>query len=746
MKYGKKNEIKIDPLAYNLMLIGESGIGKEQPVSEPVLTEFGWLKMGDIKVGTRVFGEDGELHTVTAIYPQGIKDVYEVTFRDGTKTRCGLDHLWTVSTKKQRESMRKNNDYRFKVLTLKEIIKDYKTENKNYKRNGHKYKYKYNVPINKPINFNIYKDSELYIDPYVLGLLLGDGGFTEDVITFTNSENDLFDELSEWCNNNNLELKFRHFENHKQANICIKDKNKESNNSLMKYIKELGLHGCDSRNKFIPNKYLYSSIKSRIDLLSGIINTDGSVINKTIVVSTYSEILANNIAELARSLGFVCRISNYDRTNNKSTKKYSKEIEYHISIIGNDYSVLRLSNKHKNRLLKKNAKYVKSIINIKLIGKEESQCIMVDNPNHLYITNDYIVTHNTTVIKEYCEKLAGDSYIFLETGKEDGANAISGINYLNCPDWESDYDEDLNSIGFNTFIEDVIENRSTDWKDLRVVVIDTIDELFSIAEPEVIEMHNREYPKKRIKSIKGAFGGFQAGEDKVIEIILDRLWALKKVGVSFIVIGHTKNRNVTDPVTGEDYLQLTTNMPQKYFNSIKTKVHFLGVAAIDRKIIKENTGKKDFVTKEIIKKGVVKEEIRKITFRDDNFVIDSKSRFSDIVESIPLDSDELIKAITDAIKNEQKKSGIPIKEAEKKQKEEEKKRLQRIAEEEKNRKNEEELDNMITNITDFFRENKLNTDIVKPIMVKVHELGYSNPKEISSIEDANTIYNMINNN
>ena len=72
--------------------------------------------------------------------------------------------------------------------------------------------------------------------------------------------------------------------------------------------------------------------------------------------------------------------------------------------------------------------------------------------------------------------------------------------------------------------------------------------------------------------------------------------------------------------------------------------------------------------------------------------------------------------------------------------------MQRIAEEEKNRKNEEELDNMITNITDFFRENKLNTDIVKPIMVKVHELGYSNPKEISSIEDANTIYNMINNN
>ena len=262
----------------------------------------------------------------------------------------------------------------------------------------------------------------------------------------------------------------------------------------------------------------------------------------------------------------------------------------------------------------------------------------------------------TTIIKEYCEKLAGeDGYMFLEIGKEDGADAIAGINYLTCPEWDADYDEVTNSIGFITFIEDVINNKSTDWPDLKVVVIDTYDELFAIAEPRVIVMHNNENPNKRVKSIKAAFGGFQAGEDKTIEIVLDALWSLKRVGVSFIVIGHTKNRNVTDTVTGEDYLQLTSNMPQKYFNAIKTKVHFLGVAAIDREIVKEKTGKKNVVTGQDIKKGVVKSETRKITFRDDNFVIDSKSRFANIVESIPFDSDELIKAITDAIKNELKK-------------------------------------------------------------------------------------------
>lgn len=349
----------------------------------------------------------------------------------------------------------------------------------------------------------------------------------------------------------------------------------------------------------------------------------------------------------------------------------------------------------------------------------------------------------TTVIKQYVEKLAGDDgYMFLEIGKEDGADAIHGINYLNCPEWDMEYDEDSNSIGFNTFVEDVVENRSTDWNDLKVVVVDTYDELFAIAEPEVIAMHNRENPNKRVKSIKAAFGGFQAGEDKTIEIVLDRLWALKKVGVSFIVIGHTKTRNVTDPVTGEDYMQLTTNMSQKYFNAIKTKVHFLGVAAIDREIVKQKTGKKNVVTGEAIQKGVVKGETRKITFRDDNFVIDSKSRFCDIVESIPLDADELIKAITDAIKNEQNKSGVSMADAEKKQAEETRKRLERIAQEEERNRYKKELDEVVSQIINFFAENKTDLDKVKPVMAKCRELGYDNPKEITNIEHAKVVLAM----
>lgn len=350
----------------------------------------------------------------------------------------------------------------------------------------------------------------------------------------------------------------------------------------------------------------------------------------------------------------------------------------------------------------------------------------------------------TTIIKEYCEKLAGpEGYMFLETGREDGQDAINGINYVTCDEWDGDYDETLNTMGFATFIDDVVENKASDWPDLKVVVIDTLDELFSIAEPEVIRMHNKENPNKRVKSIKAAFGGFMAGEDKAIEIVEDKLWSLKKVGVSFVVIGHTKTRNQTDPITGEDYMQLTTNMSQRYFNALKTKVHFLGVASIDREIVKEKTGKKNVVTGQVETKGVVKGETRRITFRDDNYVVDSKSRFADIVPEIPFDSDALIQALTDAIKSEQSKSGVSLDAAKKKQAKQENELEKRVAEQEEQAKSQAAVDDVVTQIVDFFTENKSDIAKIKPVLTAVKNLGYDNPKSIDNVEDANKILALI---
>ena len=138
-----------------------------------------------------------------------------------------------------------------------------------------------------------------------------------------------------------------------------------------------------------------------------------------------------------------------------------------------------------------------------------------------------------------------------------------------------------------------------------------------------------------------------AGEDKAIELVLEKIWALKQVGVSMYYNGHTKKKSLTDVVTGLEYEMLTTNMSNRYFNAIKTKLHILGVASIDRRIETKRVKQKVGADKQV---GKVLDESRIITFRDDNFNIDSKSRFADIIPQIILDRDEFVKAIEDAIK------------------------------------------------------------------------------------------------
>lgn len=264
----------------------------------------------------------------------------------------------------------------------------------------------------------------------------------------------------------------------------------------------------------------------------------------------------------------------------------------------------------------------------------------------------------TTLIKQYCERLAGeDGYMFLDVGKEDGSDAINGIVAEPVWDWEK----------FDDVITDIVENRYTDYKDLKVVVVDTFDELMNLAEGEVLRIWNRDNPDKKTKFFKATFQGFNGPTDKAIEIVFDRLWELKRVGVSFITIGHTKKSDIADPISGETYSILTTNMDKRYFNAMKNKVHFLGVCYIDRDIVKYKTGRKNIVTNKEEIKGKITGEKRVVCFRDDNFSVDSKSRFADIVDRVPLDVDDFIKAITDAIKKEHDKGSTSYEDDLKKQ-------------------------------------------------------------------------------
>ena len=355
----------------------------------------------------------------------------------------------------------------------------------------------------------------------------------------------------------------------------------------------------------------------------------------------------------------------------------------------------------------------------------------------------------TTLIKEVCEKLAGvDGYLFIECGQERGADAIEGINHINCPTWEMDeYDEITNSHGFADVCEDIIENKTSEYPELKAVVWDTYDQLITIAEAQAISLWNKDcreqgHPEKCAKSINAAWGGFGKGEKKAMELMFDMMARMRQVGVSTIVIGHVKNKDVSDVVSGETYQVLTSDQQQNYFNALKKNLHFLGLAYIDRTIVKEKTGKKNIVTKKEETVNKISAESRKIKFRDDSYAVDSGSRFAEIVPEVDMNADEFIQALKDAIACEQKKSGMSIKDTEAEQKKIAEAEKKRIAKAEKENHTQKELDDIKNQIIDFFTENKSSMTVIKPVLDKCREFGYANPKEITSIEDAKTILAM----
>lgn len=332
----------------------------------------------------------------------------------------------------------------------------------------------------------------------------------------------------------------------------------------------------------------------------------------------------------------------------------------------------------------------------------------------------------TTLAKEVCEKLVGeDGYIHFNIGREGGVDAISNIISEPIEDW-------------NKLIEvtdDIIDNKDEDYPDLKVVIWDSLDELIRIGEIETIRQYNKKNPDKKADTILQAWGGFGKGNDYCINIILDKMWELRNVGVHSFIISHTKRAEIVDPVTQTTYSQLTADAQQRYFNAVRNKMDIIAVGYIDREIVKENTGRKNIVTKKDITVNKVTSESRIITFRDDSFSVDSKSRFADIVDRIPFDGEEFIKAITDAIKAEQKKSGVSYKEAEKKQKEIDKAKAKAASEYSKSAKENkvdpernEELKELIKEKFDEMDDD--GKDAVKELMKKYSITSFKDVSEI----------------
>lgn len=349
-------------------------MGKAQDLDSIVWDENGKKRFGDLKIGDKIYGDDGELTNVIGIYPKGKKDIYEIEFSDGTTARSCDEHLWGVEKRGK-----------YKVLQLSEIMQKYKTERGDCI---------YYVGMNEPVN---YPSKNLPIDPYFLGLIIGNGSTRNRSLTISTEDEEIVDYLYS-LNDNDICIKYVERKNKISYDYAIR----KTNNKPHKYISQLrkmNLMEKYSYEKFIPKNYLYSSIEQRISLLQGLMDTDGNIHNNVISYYTTSEQLAIDVQELCHSLGIRTRLSEKQSYYTYNGVKMKGRLSYVIKLyLKNDYKypIFRLSRKQSKI---KNKKFdwgkKRGIENIKYLGKFESQCIEVDNNSHLYLTDNYIPTHNT---------------------------------------------------------------------------------------------------------------------------------------------------------------------------------------------------------------------------------------------------------------------------------------------------------------------------------------------------------------
>ena len=380
---------------YDILCISmPPGSGKSQPLYSKVLTPNGFVNMGDVKVGTKVIAGNGEVANVIGVYPQGKRDIYEITLDDGSKCRCSDNHLWRVQNRCDRQYETRTCKHRTRTIKLSDMLNDI-TLPKDGRAN-------YSLEYVRPINF---KEKSLLLHPYVMGALLGDGGLSAGGVKFSSNDKEVINKINELLP---AGYYLKHISNYDYFVRGHEGNNAKAGSLVSKAIKKYGLWGKRSHEKFIPSDYMLGSKEQRVWLLRGLLDTDGCTDGKIIEYSTSSKELCNDVVDLVHSLGgyasYAERKTGYKKDGVFVRCKNSFQVIIQFFADGiSPFYLSRRSDKYKPK--RKNVK--RFIKKVEYVGKEECQCIMIDNPCHLYVTDDYIITHNTTAEKFFMTGVIG---------------------------------------------------------------------------------------------------------------------------------------------------------------------------------------------------------------------------------------------------------------------------------------------------------------------------------------------------
>ena len=411
-----------------------------QPLGSKIATPNGWTTMGELKVGDCVMSRDGVPSKILQIFPKGKKEVFKITTTDGTSTEACGDHPWAVKTLFDRKN---SADYR--IVTTNEM--------KHNIRSGSAFNYQ--LPRNSAVQFS---KKHLPLPPYSLGVYLGDGSSTDNHFTIYSKDKQIVNRVKKELVNFDINMtcqktnKLSHrFYSNKQfgksgamfvlatnvsdnsqiefssissaanyfnynpssiSRLCRNGKaskeykfeylNKKmvSSHPVISKLKEIGLHGKRAWEKYIPDAYKYSSVEDRTNLLRGLMDTDGTIKDSgECSFATTSKQLAEDVTEIVRSLGgraFVRsrnRVGKSNKTGNLVIE--SKRISYEFTIsLPSTINPFYL-NRKSNRFNVNKSPAPIAVKSIESLGEKEVQCILVDTIDHLYLTDNFIVTHNT---------------------------------------------------------------------------------------------------------------------------------------------------------------------------------------------------------------------------------------------------------------------------------------------------------------------------------------------------------------
>lgn len=376
MDLSKYSPIQQQPITTTEPLVlvqSGAGTGKCLSMSTPILTPTGWTTMGALKVGDQVIGSNGKPCRVTAIHEQGLKPGYHLTFRDGSEVDACGEHLWTIIVKDG-----KHEDGRRVTINTERWINSY------YKTHGF-------LPVVEPVEYS-YGEKDLPLDPYFLGALIADASLGgTGLIDYRKSNVDVINEVNKAAAKSGYTMLETTEKNATARRWKFEHTNNERNyNVLKRVIKDLGLN-VKSREKFIPEIYKTASITQRKALLNGLFDGDGDIRSGRTYArfNTASDQMAEDVLQLLWSLGL---------SATKQKQKNKKGDYWSVNLLDGSWDPF-IASEYTGKAKGSIRPMRRSLVKAEPIDPVPMRCIEVDAEDKLYVTKDFLVTHNSTTIK-----------------------------------------------------------------------------------------------------------------------------------------------------------------------------------------------------------------------------------------------------------------------------------------------------------------------------------------------------------